>query len=97
MSAYPKNRKAPPEVVAEMIDLYAQGIGMKTIAKKLIGSETAKNTVRGILLRNGVALRTVKETQDKATLDRRYAVIRLRNRASKRLKAPKVKEMDLEL
>jgi len=97
MSAYPKNRKAPPEVVAEMIDLYAQGIGMKTIAKKLIGSETAKNTVRGILLRNGVTLRTVKETQDKATLDRRYAVIRLRNRASKRLKAPAVRPVELEL
>lgn len=46
---------------ARIIELYAKGLGLKAIAKEVIGRDSAKNTVRDALRRNGVTLRTSKE------------------------------------
>ena len=58
---------------ARIIELYQSGVGIKTIATQLIGRVSAKNTVRGALIRNGIALRSTATTQDEATKQRRYA------------------------
>lgn len=44
--------------VERMIKLYSDGYGLKHIAKIELGRDTAKNTVRDILMRNGVEIRT---------------------------------------
>lgn len=46
---------------ARIIELYAKGLGLKAIAKEVIGRDSAKNTARDALRRNGVTLRTSKE------------------------------------
>jgi hypothetical protein len=56
----------------KIIQLYASGVGIKTIAKRLLGRETAKNTIRDALKRNGVQIRTVQEmAKDPASILRR--------------------------
>jgi hypothetical protein len=55
-----------------VIRLYAQGIGLKAIAKELIGRVSAKNTIRDALRRNGVQIRTVKQmAKDPASILRK--------------------------
>lgn len=57
----------------QMVEMYSRGIGIKTIAKELLGRESAKSTVRSLLLRRGVELRDIATTQDEETKARRYA------------------------
>lgn len=89
----PRRGKAiSPEMADQMVEMYSGGIGIKTIAKELLGRESAKSTVRSLLVRRGVTIREVKDTQDEATKARRYAwrgkdmLFKrvLRDRASKR-------------
>lgn len=67
-----RGKAISPDLAAQMVEMYSQGIGIKTIAKELLGRESAKNTVRYRLLRNGVELRNTATTQDEATKERRY-------------------------
>jgi hypothetical protein len=85
----------------KIIELYASGVGIKTIAKRLLGRETAKNTIRDALKRNGVQIRTVQEmAKDPASILRRLigrgVVVDSKSVFKKRIKTT-VKTRGLEL
>lgn len=80
-----------------MVDLYGKGFGLKYIAKQVIGRESARTTVRGVLRRRGIKLRCIRTTQDKHTKERRYRAQRTRKAANRPLKAKRLRIETLEL
>jgi hypothetical protein len=56
-----KRRKRTNEEVAAILEMYSQGYGTKEIARTVLGRSSASASVRRVLLKNRIPLRTMEE------------------------------------
>ena len=56
-----KWRKRTNDEVKAILEMYSQGYGCKEIAQRVLGRSSASTSVRGVLLKSGIPLRTMQE------------------------------------
>lgn len=88
-----------PDKVERIIKLYSEGYGLKHIAKIELGRDTAKNTVRDILMRNGVEIRTSLQgkvlSRDPNAKTVRAKITEIRKKREPKLKTRKINDLPL--
>jgi len=88
-----------PDKVKRIIKLYSEGYGLKHIAKIELGRDTAKNTVRDILMRNGVEIRTSLQgkvlSRDPNSKTVRAKITEIRKKREPKLKTRKINDLPL--